>query len=427
MDAFNETTKAEQANNYQLPPIELLNDYVPEDSAVTEEELTTKKDAIVKVLNDNNMLFCKIIATVGPTVTLFEIVPENVNIHRIKKLSKVFAESLNVPGVRIITPIWERGTIGIEVPNALPQKVSLRSLIASPQFQKSDAKLPIAIGQTVDNATYVVDLAKTHGLVIVGDEEKSAALNTILASLLYKSISSQVKFVLIDAQDKDLMLYQSLPECFFAKSLDNSDCVITDNKKIISTLESLYIENLMRFRIIEKAGCHDINSYNDKYANGQLNSAEGYKQLPYIVVVINNADELDKNDITRKIEHNIKQMINASTSGVLFILTTKYTYTRRLSYFLYGMSVRFHSREKIISKQGRLEDVCRLNGNGDALVWLLKCEEMNESRVQCAEIDNKEIERIVNFVANQSCNESAYILPNVNLTTNSINESNVLL
>ncbi|MBO7432582.1 MAG: DNA translocase FtsK [Salinivirgaceae bacterium] len=427
MSTFNETTKAEQANNYQLPPIELLNDYVPEDSAVTEEELTTKKDAIVKVLNDNNMLFGKIIATVGPTVTLFEIAPEKVDILKLYKLDKDFAANLNVEGVRIVAPIWERGTIGIEVPNAQPQKVSLRSLIASEQFQKSDAKLPIAIGQTVDNATYVVDFTKKNRLLIVGDDdkEKSTALNTILVSLLYNSISSQVKFVMIDAQDKNLMPYQSLPECFYAKRSDCDDRIITDNKKINNTLESLYIECLQRFTMIEKAGCHDIDSYNNKYANGQLNSAEGFWPIPYIVVVINNADELIKNDITKKIKHNIDKLANAPVYGVLYMITTKYT---RLSSFLCNvMSVRFHSREKIISKQGDLEDVCRLNGNGDALVWLLKIEEMNESRVQCAEIDNKEIERIVNFVANQSCNESAYILPNVNLTTNSINESNVLL
>jgi S-DNA-T family DNA segregation ATPase FtsK/SpoIIIE len=407
MNTFNETTKAELANNYQLPPIDLLNDYVPDGSAVTEEELTIKKDAIAKVLNDNNMLFGKIIATVGPTVTLFEIVPEKVNIMKLDKMGKDFAANLNVEGVRIVAPIWERGTIGIEVPNAQPQKVSLRSLIASEQFQKSDAKIPVVLGQTIDNEAYILDLKSR--LLIVGDDEKgkAAALNTIITSLLYKNNPSQVKFVMIDPNGKDLMLYQSLPKMFFAQQLNVDDNVITDYDKIIDTLESLRIEMKRRETLIRNMGCYsNIDNYNKLVATGLLNPAVGHKHLPYIVVVINNFDELIRAQ-RQAIEQKMKGLDISYMSGIIWIITTTISCDRHV--FTAAKRIYFRVNEKIISARSRgLADECKLNGNGDALIRS-HGEYDKTIRLQCADIEDAEIERIVNFIGSQPCDEYKFV------------------
>ena len=240
---------------------------------------------------------------------------------KLDKMGKDFAANLNVEGVRIVAPIWERGTIGIEVPNAQPQKVSLRSLIASEQFQKSDAKIPVVLGQTIDNEAYILDLKSR--LLIVGDDEKgkAAALNTIITSLLYKNNPSQVKFVMIDPNGKDLMLYQSLPKMFFAQQLNVDDNVITDYDKIIDTLESLRIEMKRREKLIDNMGCYcNIDNYNKLVATGLLNPAVGHKHLPYIVVVINNFDELIRAQ-RQAIEQKIKELVSGSpVSGWLKVI-----------------------------------------------------------------------------------------------------------
>lgn len=425
-----------QANGYHLPPIDLLNDYEPTGVAVTEEELCTKKDKIVEVLNDNNMLFSKIIATVGPTVTLFEICPENISINKIQELDDVFAESLNVQSVRIIAPIYERGTIGIEVPNNHPKTVALRSLIASRRFQELDGELPVTIGQTIDNGTFVFDFEKAHRLNLSGDDNqgKTAALNTILASLLYRKNPTQLKLVLIDTKGTELLPYKLLSKGFLAQRTNVNDTVITDKQKSVDTLISVCAETKKREKMLMKAGGLNYREYCNKLADGQFNTTDGYEYLPYIVVVINGLNELKEFIGRKKFENLINELELSYFVGIHLIFTTQDI--NQIS--LPGKEIVFHQNYddvnanlKEFEKQHliinpsncdskpphnskRNDNTYPLIGCGDALIKRNNCDLV---RVQCATVDIAEIERIVEFVTNQPCSGQAYILPTEMLWT----------
>ena len=269
--------------NYRLPSIDLLNDYEKNNTTVSNEELNANKDKIVETLNEYKVEIETINATVGPTVTLYEIVPaKGYRISKIKSLGEDIALRLAALGIRIIAPIPGRGTIGIEVPNAKPQTVSMRAVLASPKFQEAKYELPVAIGKTITNETFTFDLTKTPHLLVAGatGQGKSVGLNAILTSLLYKKHPAQLKLVLVDPKKVELTLYKALEKYFLAKLPDADNAIITDTQKVVNTLQSLCIEMDSRYDLLQKAQCRNIKEYNEKFMNRRLNPENGHHFLP---------------------------------------------------------------------------------------------------------------------------------------------------
>lgn len=419
MNTFNETTKAEQANNYQLPPIELLNDYVPEDFAVTEEELIAKKDAIAEVLNDYQIAFNKISATVGSTVTLFEVVPATgVRLSKVKCLGDDIVMSLATIGVRTIIPIPGRGTIGIEVPNNKPQIVPIRSVIASKQFQESNYELPIAIGKTCDNKMVAFDLTKAPHLIVAGaaGQGKTVAINTILTSLLYKKRPSELKLVLIDPKRVELSLYKPLENHFLAKMPNVNDAIIADTQTIVSTLQSLCTEMDSRYDLMKNSGCRNIREYNSNFVNQKLNPDGGHRYLPYIVVIIDEYADLVLNaGKDREVELPMARLAQlARAVGIHLIIATQRPTTNVITGLIkanFPARIAFRVMSQIDSRT--ILDAPGANqliGRGDMLIAMGGSE---ITRVQCAIADNNEIERVIDYISNQPGVEDADILPEV--------------
>ncbi|MFW5852225.1 MAG: DNA translocase FtsK 4TM domain-containing protein, partial [Bacteroidota bacterium] len=282
-------------SHYKLPHIDLLEDHQSSNTEVSNDELSENKKKIEKTLKDYNIQIDKISATIGPTITLYEIVPAaGVRISKIKNLEDDIALSLAALGIRIIAPIPGKGTIGIEVPNKNPDTVSFRAIIASKNFQESKFELPIGIGKTISNETYVFDLAKTPHLLVAGatGQGKSVGLNAILTSLLYKKHPAQLKFVLIDPKKVELTLFQSIENHFLAKLPDEEEAIITDTQKVVATLNSLCIEMDNRYDLLKTAKLRNIKEYNDKFIKRKLNPEKGHRYLPYIVVVIDEFSDL---------------------------------------------------------------------------------------------------------------------------------------
>ncbi len=403
MNTFNETTKAEQANNYQLPPIDLLNDYEPAGVAVTEEELIALKDKIMVTMNEYNIQVQKINATVGPTITFFEITPaRGTRMYKIKSLSEQIMLSLADFGVRVIAPIPGRGTIGIEVPNKNPKTVALRSMLASKKFKESKFELPIAIGQNIDSSTFIFDLTKAPHMLMAGgsDQEKSMALNTILASLLYAKTPEQLKFVLIDTKKEDLSIYKPIDNYYIAKQAFTDEPIITDTQKAANTLQSLCIEMETRYELLKNTGCRNIREYNEKFIEHRITPENGHRYMPYIVAVI---DEFADLIITagKKVELPIGRLAQlARAAGIHLIIATK----RPTTNIITGL-IRANFPARIAFKTGMLESRTildapgaeRLLGRGDMLISM----GVELTRVQCASVDESEIERIVDYVSNQ--------------------------
>ncbi|MGY8925783.1 MAG: DNA translocase FtsK, partial [Flavobacteriales bacterium] len=267
-------------SSYKLPPIELLKDYGVSKGSVTQEELEENKNKIVTTLRNYKIEIAKIKATVGPTVTLYEIVPApGVRISKIKNLEDDIALSLAALGIRIIAPIPGKGTIGIEVPNSKPEMVSMRSLIASKKFQELDAELPIVMGKTITNETFTFDLAKMPHLLVAGatGQGKSVGLNAILVSLLYKKHPSQVKFVLVDPKKVELTLYNRIERHYLAKLPDTEEAIITDTSKVVNTLNSLCIEMDQRYELLKDAQVRNIIEYNEMFIARKLNPENGHR------------------------------------------------------------------------------------------------------------------------------------------------------
>jgi len=416
MNTFNETTNAEQANNYQLPPIELLNDYVPEDFAVTEEELIAKKDAIAEVLNDYQIAFNKISATVGPTVTLFEIVPaKGVRLSKVRCFEEDIVSSLATIGVRTIIPIPGRGTIGIEIPNNKPQIVPIRSVIASKQFQESNYELPIAIGKTFDNKMVAFDLTKAPHLILAGasGQGKTVAINTILTSLLYKKRPSELKLVLIDPKRVELSPYKPLEKHFLAKMPNVEDAIITDTQTIASTLQSLCTEMDARYDLLKNSGCRNIREYNAKFINKQMKTEDGHRYLPYIVVVI---DEIANLIVTagKEFELPLARLAQfARAVGIHLIIATQRPTTDVITNLIKAnFPARIAFRVMSLIDSRTILDAPGANqliDRGDMLIQV-GCE---TTRVQCAIADNNEIERVIDYISNQPGVEDADILSEV--------------
>ena len=281
--------------HYKMPTIDLLEKHDSENSTVTNEELVSNKNKIVETLAHYKIQIDKIKATIGPTVTLYEIVPApGVRISKIKSLEDDIALSLAALGIRIIAPMPGKGTIGIEVPNQNPEIVSMRSVLSSRKFQDNNFELPVAMGKTISNETYVFDLAKMPHLLLAGatGQGKSVGLNCIITSLLYKKHPSQLKFVLIDPKRVELTAYTSLEKHYLAKIPDAEEVIITDTKKVIYTLNSLTIEMDQRYQLLEKAAVRNIREYNNKFIKRQLNPEKGHRYLPYIVVIVDEFADL---------------------------------------------------------------------------------------------------------------------------------------
>ena len=293
---FGEYDPTLDLSGYQFPSIDLLEAYnTNAESGVNAEELNLNKNRIVETLGNYGIAIDKIKATIGPTVTLYEIIPAaGVRISKIKNLEDDIALSLSALGIRIIAPIPGKGTIGIEVPNQNPEMVPMRTLIGSEKFQKSPMDLPVALGKTISNDIFIADLAKMPHLLMAGatGQGKSVGLNAILVSLLYKKHPSQIKFVLVDPKKVELTLFNKIERHFLAKLPDSADAIITDTKKVVHTLNSLCIEMDTRYDLLKDAQVRNLREYNAKFISRKLNPENGHRFLPYIVLVVDEFADL---------------------------------------------------------------------------------------------------------------------------------------
>ena len=401
-------------SGFKFPPLELLNEYEVSKVQVTQEELNQNKDRILSTLTNFKIGIQSIKATIGPTVTLYEIVPEaGIKISRIKNLEDDIALSLSALGIRIIAPIPGKGTIGIEVPNKNREMVSIRSVLSSERFQKTDKELPIAIGKTISNELMVIDLAKMPHLLVAGatGQGKSVGLNVVLTSLLYKKHPSQLKFVLVDPKKVEMSLFSKIERHYLAKLPNSEEAIITDTKKVVYTLNSLCIEMENRYEILKDAGAKNIKEYNTKFVARKLNPKEGHRFLPYIVLVI---DELADLMMTagKEVETPIARLAQlARAIGIHLVVATqrpsvnvitgviKANFPARLSF---KVTSKIDSRT-ILDTGG----ADQLIGQGDML--LSSGSEI--VRLQSPFVDTPEIEKICDFIGSQRGYDSAYLLP----------------
>lgn len=400
--------------SYILPPIELLNDYGGKGISVNKNELEENKNKIVETLAHYKIEIAKIKATVGPTVTLYEIVPApGVRISKIKNLEDDIALSLAALGIRIIAPIPGKGTIGIEVPNSNPDMVSMRALIASEKFQNSDAELPVVIGKTITNETYTFDLTKMPHLLVAGatGQGKSVGLNAILVSLLYKKHPAQVKFVLVDPKKVELTLYNKIERHFLAKLPGEGDAIITDTSKVVNTLNSLCIEMDERYELLKDAGCRTIKEYNAKFIQRRLNPEKGHRYLPYIVVLIDEFADLIMT-AGKEVEHPIARIAQlARAIGIHLIVATQRPSVNVITGMIkanFPARIAFRVLSKIDSRT--ILDASgadQLIGRGDMLVSTGS----DLVRLQCGFVDTPEVEKICQFIGEQRAYPDAMLLP----------------
>ncbi|MCE2786430.1 MAG: DNA translocase FtsK 4TM domain-containing protein [Bacteroidota bacterium] len=402
-------------SNYQFPSLELLNDYGDDKAKVETEELNTKTNMIVETLKNYNIAIKKISATIGPTVTLYEIVPQDgVRIAKIKNLEDDIALSLAALGIRIIAPIPGRGTIGIEVPNEKPAMVSMRSVLASGKFQNADMDLPVAFGKNIQNEVFVADLAKMPHLLMAGatGQGKSVGLNTILISLLYKKHPSQIKFVLVDPKKVELSIYKTIERHFLAKIPGDADAIITDTKLVVNTLNSLCVEMDSRYDLLKDAQVRNLKEYNAKFISRKLNPNNGHRFLPYIVVVIDEVADLMMT-AGKEVEHPIARLAQlARAIGIHLILATQRPSVNVITGMIkanFPARVAFRVSQKTDSRTILdANGADQLIGKGDMLYTVGN----DLVRLQCAFVDTPEVDRIANFIGNQQGKEP-YVLPEV--------------
>jgi S-DNA-T family DNA segregation ATPase FtsK/SpoIIIE len=401
-------------SHYVLPPIELLEDHKSNNSEVSNEELISNKNKIVETLANYKIQIDKIKATIGPTVTLYEIVPApGIRISKIKSLEDDIALSLAALGIRIIAPMPGKGTIGIEVPNLKPEIVSMRSIISSRKFQESNFELAIALGKTISNETYVFDLTKMPHLLVAGStgQGKSVGLNAIITSMLYKKHPSQVKFVLVDPKKVELTLYSKLERHFLAKLPDTEEPIITDTQKVINTLQSLTIEMDNRYELLKHAQVRNIKEYNERFVGRRLNPMHGHRYLPYIVVIIDEFADLIMT-AGREVETPIARLAQlARAIGIHLIIATQRPTTNIITGTIkanFPARIAFRVTSMIDSRT--ILDAPGANqliGRGD----LLFAPGSDMIRIQCAFIDIPEIENITSFIGSQQAYPSAMVLP----------------
>ena len=399
---------------YKFPTLDLLKTYPDDGPSIDMEEQNANKNRIIQVLRSFGIEISSIKANVGPTVTLYEITPaEGVRISKIRNLEDDIALSLSALGIRIIAPIPGKGTIGIEVPNASPKIVPMSSVLASKKFQESTYELPIALGKTITNEVFMVDLAKAPHMLVAGatGQGKSVGLNAIVTSLLYKKHPSELKFVIIDPKKVEFAIYAPIEKHFLAKLPDAEDAIITDVTKVVQTLNSLCVEMDTRYDLLKKAGCRNIKEYNAKFINRQLNPANGHKFMPYIVIIIDEFGDLIMT-AGKEVELPICRIAQlARAVGIHAIIATqrpttniitgtiKANFPARVAFRVASMM----DSRTILDRPGAQQ----LIGKGD----MLYLQGNDPVRVQCAFVDTPEVEKISEYISKQQGYPTAFELP----------------
>ena len=415
VEDFGEFDPTLELSKYQFPTINLLKDYNKGGGiTIDQNEVEDNKNQIVNTLKNYKIGIAQIKATVGPTVTLYEIVPEaGIRIKKIKNLEDDIALSLSALGIRIIAPIPGKGTIGIEVPNQKPTIVPMRSVIASSKFQEAEMELPLALGKTISNETFVVDLAKMPHLLMAGatGQGKSVGLNVILTSLLYQKHPAEVKFVLVDPKKVELTLFSKIERHYLAKLPDTDEAIITDNTKVINTLNSLCIEMDERYELLKKAMVRNIKEYNQKYKKRQLNPEDGHKFMPYIILVVDEFADLIMT-AGKEVEAPIARLAQlARAIGIHLIIATQRPSVKVITGMIkanFPARMAFRVTSNIDSRT--ILDAggaSQLIGKGDMLFT-----QGNElTRLQCAFVDTPEVEKITEFIGSQKAYPQAHQLP----------------
>ena len=410
---FGEFDPTLELANFKFPTFNLLKQY-NETISIDPEELEANKDRIVETLKNYKIGIAEIKATVGPTITLYEIVPEaGIRISKIKNLEDDIALSLSALGIRIIAPIPGKGTIGIEVPNKKSTIVSMHSVISSKKFQESQMELPIALGKTISNETFVVDLAKMPHLLMAGatGQGKSVGLNAVLTSLLYKKHPAEVKFILVDPKKVELTLFNKIERHYLAKLPDVEEAIITDTTKVVHTLNSLCIEMDNRYDLLKAAMVRNIKEYNTKFKARKLNPNDGHQFLPYIVLVIDEFADLIMT-AGKEVETPIARLAQlARAIGIHLIVATQRPSVNVITGIIkanFPARIAFRVTSKIDSRTildaGGAD---QLIGRGD----LLYTAGNNLNRIQCAFVDTPEVEKITDFIGSQKAYADAYLLP----------------
>ena len=414
VDNFGQFDPKLELGKFQFPKLNLLKQYDSEKITIDKDELEENKNRIVDTLANYNISISNIKATIGPTVTLYEIIPDaGVRISKIKNLEDDIALSLAALGIRIIAPIPGKGTIGIEVPNKKPTIVSMHSVISAEKFQKSEMELPVAIGKTISNETLVFDLARMPHLLMAGatGQGKSVGLNAVLTSLLYKKHPAEVKFVLVDPKKVELTLYNKIERHYLAKLPDSEEAIITDNKKVINTLNSLCIEMDNRYDLLKNAACRNIVEYNKKFKARKLNPNDGHQFLPYIVLVVDEFADLIMT-AGKEVETPIARLAQlARAIGIHLIIATQRPSVNVITGVIkanFPARIAFRVTSKIDSRtilDGSGAD--QLIGRGDMLYT-----QGNELiRIQCAFVDTPEIEQLTDYIGSQKAYATAHQLP----------------
>ena len=422
---FGEFDPKLELSQYQLPNIDLLEGHGDGNIIVNKEELEGNKNKIIETLNNYKISISKIKATIGPTVTLYEIVPAaGVRISKIKNLEDDIALSLSALGIRIIAPMPGKGTVGIEVPNSKPDIVSMRALIASDRFQNSELELPVALGKTISNESLITDLTKMPHLLMAGatGQGKSVGLNAILVSILYKKHPSQVKFVLIDPKKVELTIYNKIERHFLAKLPDEEEAIITDTKKVVNTLNSLCVEMEARYELLKNAMVRTIKEYNQKFINRKLNPEKGHRYLPYIVLVVDEFADLIMT-AGKEIETPVARIAQlARAIGIHLIIATQRPSVNVITGTIkanFPARIAFRVTSKIDSRTildaGGAD---QLIGRGD----MLYSSGSEIIRLQCGFVDTPEVDAINEFIGSQRGYPSALLLPEYIDEANEIKE-----
>jgi S-DNA-T family DNA segregation ATPase FtsK/SpoIIIE len=410
---FGEFDPTLELSNFKFPTFNLLKQY-NETISIDPEELEANKNRIVETLKNYKIGIVEIKATVGPTITLYEIVPDaGIRISKIKNLEDDIALSLSALGIRIIAPIPGKGTIGIEVPNKKATIVSMHSVIASKKFQESTMELPIALGKTISNETFVVDLAKMPHLLMAGatGQGKSVGLNAVLTSLLYKKHPAEVKFVLVDPKKVELTLFNKIERHYLAKLPDAQEAIITDTTKVVHTLNSLCIEMDNRYDLLKNAMVRNVKEYNAKFKARKLNPNDGHQFLPYIVLVIDEFADLIMT-AGKEVETPIARLAQlARAIGIHLIVATQRPSVNVITGIIkanFPARIAFRVTSKIDSRTildaGGAD---QLIGRGD----LLYTNGNDINRIQCAFVDTPEVEKITDFIGSQRAYAEAHLLP----------------
>ena len=400
--------------NYKFPTLDLLNQYEDNGPNIDMEEQNANKDRIIKVLRSFGIEISSIKASVGPTITLYEITPaEGVRISKIRNLEDDIALSLSALGIRIIAPIPGKGTIGIEVPNANPRIVPMQSILNSKKFQETTMELPIALGKTITNEVFMVDLAKAPHMLVAGatGQGKSVGLNAIVTSLLYKKHPAELKFVIVDPKKVEFSVYTPIERHFLAKLPDGEDAIITDVSKVVQTLNSLCIEMDTRYDLLRKAGCRNIKEYNAKFISRQLNPEKGHRFMPYIVIIIDEFGDLIMT-AGKEVELPICRIAQlARAVGIHAIIATQRPTTNIITGTIKAnFPARVAFREAAMMDSRTILDrsgAQQLIGKGD----MLYLQGNDPVRVQCAFVDTPEVERIANYISKQQGYPTAFMLP----------------